>query len=438
MAVSIKLNHLRSEDKEFLQSTLMVENEELFEVVDDDYVLLPFAFARKTFELDDDISNQHDQDEPTTTTTTTDELHKLQPTTSTTPTFVGELREEQIVVKNGCLENLKETGSFIISSCPGFGKTITAINIACELNVKTLIITNKLVLINQWMESVKKFTNSTTTVQYVKPGTTSLNPSATFYVVNAINVAKKPLEFWSSVKFLVIDELHQIITKVLSKSLFRIVPDYILGLSATPYRFDDYHNAIEWFFGSSGMGKKLYCKHSVCKLRTGFKPQAIKYTSKGIDWNSVLEEQADNEERNDMIVKGVKKISDRDKGKRVWMILVKRVVHAETLVEKFEREGMKCTTLLGSAVEFDKSCKILIGTTSKIGVGFDHADIDALCIAADVKNYFVQFLGRCMRRPNSNPVVLDLEDDFYPLTRHFNERVTEYKRCGGKMFRLEL
>jgi superfamily II DNA or RNA helicase len=285
------------------------------------------------------------------------------------------------------------------------------------------------------MESIVKYTDATETkIQYVKPTAIALDANASFYVVNAINICKKSEKFWSPIKFLIVDELHQIITKVLSKSLFRIVPRYVLGLSATPYRFDEYQQAIAWFFGSTIIGKDLYVRHTVYRLMTGFKPLKVKYTTKGVDWNSVLEEQSENDDRNELIVSTIIELNKRPTScGRTWMILVKRVAHAETLVEKFAKYGVACTTLLRSAVEFDKSCKILIGTTSKIGVGFDHAAIDALCIAADVKNYFVQFLGRCMRRPDAYPIVLDLEDDFTSLKRHFDGRVSEYKKHGGRI-----
>jgi hypothetical protein len=89
--------------------------------------------------------------------------------------------------------------------------------------------------------------------------------------------------------------------------------------------------------------------------------------------------------------------------------------------------------LTGSNKEFNKSTKILIGTTPKIGVGFDHSPIDALCMAADVLEYFEQFLGRCMRRQDVEPIVIDFKDDFKPLVRHLNIRIEKYIDYGGSV-----
>ena len=71
--------------------------------------------------------------------------------------FEGVLREEQIEVKSEALDILTDTGSVVLSLATGMGKTITSINLACCIKLKTLVIVNKIVLIKQWEESIVKF-----------------------------------------------------------------------------------------------------------------------------------------------------------------------------------------------------------------------------------------------------------------------------------------
>lgn len=409
MAEKLALNNLEKSDKEFIISSLTMydNNEECFEISSTDKLYLPLAFFRSNFEWKRSIAT---------------------PTTETMK-FNGNLRKEQLIIYDYSLDKLlNDDGYCIISAKPGFGKTITALAIACKLNVKTLIVVNKLILINQWIESVKKFIDGTN-IQYVTPSTNSLDPSVSLYVVNAVNVIKKSRKFWKCIKFLVVDELHQIVTPVLSKCLLRFVPNYLLGLSATPYRFDEYDKAITWFFGKKNkIGKRLNTKHVVKIVKTDWTPKIIKYTRKGIDWNNILNEQYSSKERNLIIVNSILSYPDK-----TWLILVKRVNHALELIKLFSEinKSIKCSTLISTDTTFDKNCNVLIGTTSKIGVGFDYAEIDALCIAADVKNYFVQFLGRCMRKPDVQPLVIDFEDDYYLLRKHLDERKKEYVKYGG-------
>lgn len=416
MAECFKLKDLKNIDKEFIQSSLEIYSLENHRIVDECFDLdeinlyLPLAFARSQFELIQ---------------------HKIKPTECIN--FTANLRDEQKTVYDHSVNNLQSDGYSIISAQPGFGKTITALAIACKLRVKTAIVVNKLILIDQWKESIAQFTSSSNTsnvftnVQYVTSKTKKLDDAVSFYIINAINVRKKPRNFWSPIKFLIVDELHQIVTKSLSQSLLEFVPNCILGLSATPFRFDEYDKAIKWFFGEKKIGNQLYSRHSVIIVKTNWTPSIIRYTRRGkIDWNSILEQQCSSDKRNNLIISNVMKYPEKK-----WLILVKRVAHAINLKEKFQMYNISCSTLIGSSVTFDKQCRVLIGTTSKIGVGFNHVTLNALCIAADVKNYFIQFLGRCMRNPNVEPLVIDFADKYGPLDRHLAERIKEYKKHGG-------
>lgn len=354
--------------------------------------------------------------------------------------FVGELRERQIVVRDKSMKILRKRGNVIISAEPGFGKTITCIEMICTLDHPTMIFVKQSVLVDQWIRSFEEFAPSKSIfhVRSNKP----LKEDADVYIVNPLILRNEKSKFsskdFSHVKVLVVDELHQIVTKTMMKAFFKFKPMYLIGLSATPYRpkDDPYAPAIEWFFGKRVVGDKLSKKHEVYVLKTNFVPdiQINRYTGK-LDWNSVLTSQCESKERNALIVEAVLKLDAPDKN---WLILVKRIEHAKLLKESFVSRGLDCDTMIGSEKTFDKSVKVLIGTTPKIGVGFDHAPINALCMAADVVEYFEQFLGRCMRKQDSNPIVLDFKDSFGPLENHLSKRIQKYKECGGTVKTLHL
>ena len=89
--------------------------------------------------------------------------------------------------------------------------------------------------------------------------------------------------------------------------------------------------------------------------------------------------------------------------------------------------------------QYDKNCRsVLIGTVSKVGVGFDNPNIDALFVATDLQAYFIQTLGRCMRRPDVKPIIVDLIDNNTSLIKHFKERLKVYREHGGKVKALKL
>lgn len=411
MAYSMLLEKISPDDRKYIQDTLVLNDSSLFLVSDDGKnVNVPFAFAYEEF----------------------DKPPRKEGKILSSMNFTGALRKEQTSVAKQTISRLtSKVPCSVIAYPPGFGKTITAIYIACQMRMKTLVVINRVILVQQWVNSIKMFAKETV-VQFLKPKG-KINPRAHFVIVNAQNIGKFNRSTFSDIGLLIVDELHQMITKRYSELLLGITPSCLLGLSATPYRFDDYNRAIGWFFGKHVLKKSLSKTHNVSIVHSNFYP-TIKYTLDGrIDWNAVLVSQSEDEPRNKMIVDTVMKWPTRK-----WLILVKRVNHVNLLKELFNNAGVPVETLMQKQLTFDKTVNILIGTTSKIGVGFDHADIDSLVVAADVKNYFIQFLGRCMRRPNCVPLVVDIADNFCSvLKRHFDERIKVYEDHGGVITRLE-
>jgi superfamily II DNA or RNA helicase len=349
--------------------------------------------------------------------------------------FQGKLRTDQIFVKNETIKYLKERGSAIISAKPGFGKTITSIDILCFLNVPTMIFVKQSIVAEQWIKSLKSFAPEK---KILKLSKNTFDETADVYIVNPILFKKNNntvffkrnrLEMLKRVKFVIVDELHQIISKVLHKALFKVSPDYLLGLSATPYRpkQDPMMPAIDLFFGDKIVKNPLFKKHFVFVVKTYFSPEIkINQITKKLDWNNVLNDQAKNEKRNNIIIQCIQKFPNQ-----TWLVLVKRVEHANILSEMLKKINLENCTLTGSTKTFDKRTKILIGTTCKLGTGFDHSPIDGLIIASDCVEYFEQFLGRCMRRLDVEPIIFDFEDSFGPLKKHLAIRVDKYKLHGG-------
>lgn len=346
--------------------------------------------------------------------------------------FDGELREQQINIATKSLYMLAENGSVIISACTGAGKTVTSIYIATVLQRKTLILTNKTMLINQWAESIKKFC-PTLTCQILKPKKTIKDPNATFFIANPINIPKFSKEFYNDIDVVIMDELHQLISPKGLRNLFYLQPSFLIGLSATPIRYDSYDECIPMFFGTRHVGLKLLKYHTVYTIKTNYKPPVVISPTLGLDWNAVLDGQANDMERNNLVCDIIEKLPNRN-----WLVLVKRIRHAELLEKILNSKGISCELLIRSKQEYDKETKVLIGTVSKVGVGFDNPKIDSLIVAADLKAYFIQSLGRCMRNPEVKPIVVDLIDDFSPLVKNYKEREKVYKEHGGTIKELEI
>jgi len=376
-----------------------------YEITDYDSVLLPFAYSVQKLNL---------------------KRRSRDLFTPMTSPFEGELRDEQNVVKTEAISILNKKGSVILSMYCGFGKTITSINLACAIGMKTLVIVNKLVLMKQWEESINRFCPSAV-VQKVTPKSKP-DASANFLIINAINTPKLSKEFFSTIGLVIVDEAHLIMAETVSKCMQSISPRYLIGLTATPYRPDGLDALLEFYFGIDKIIRELWREHLVYKVETGFEP-IVELTAQGrMNWGSVLDSQSKDKTRNELIVDIISHFKERN-----FLVMVKRVEQGELLEKMLLERGEDVTSLVGARQTFEVSSRILIGTCSKVGTGFDHPRLDTLLLAADVEEYFIQYLGRCMRTRDGTPIVFDIVDDNGVLKKHYNTRKKIYLKHGGKI-----
>lgn len=350
--------------------------------------------------------------------------------------FRGSLREEQKQCRDKALLMLQSHKSAMLSCYTGFGKTVTAINMASKIKLKTFIVVPKKPLLGQWEAEIKTFL-PTANVMVIVPNkikNIDLSNPPDFCIINACNIHKTDPLFLKCYGFVIVDEAHLQMTEKLSTNLLYLTPRYLLGITATPYREDGYNTLFNLFFGNEKVKYTLNKKHIVYKVKTGFAPKEEKYLKVGstykskVDWNKILDEQSKDEQRNKLIINIVSKFKDR-----VFLILVKRVEHGQHLAQRLEQLGEKVTSLLGKQQEFDKEARILIGTNSKIGTGFDHPKLDTLLCGCDMVSYYIQFIGRVMRRKDVEPVIFDLVDSHPTLKKHFEKRLKVYTKHGGEV-----
>lgn len=415
MSLELDINNITDEEMDKINTEMKIKMEDKYsfgpakyfipyEVINDDSVLIPFSYA-------------------------VNELKRARKSRGMfekmTHPFEGVLRDEQTVVRDEAIRTLNKTGSVILSMYCGFGKTITSINLACCVGMKTLIVVNKLVLMKQWEESIHRFCPNAT----VKKVTTkSKSTDADFLIVNAINAQKIGKDMFETVGVVIVDEAHLIMAETVSKSLQVVSPRYLIGLTATPYRPDGFDLLLEFYFGKNKIVRELWREHLVYKVDTGFKP-TVELTEAGkLNWGVVLDSQSKDDARNGMIVDIIRKFADRH-----FLVLVKRVEQGELLERMLLAHGENVTSLVGARQSFDTESRILIGTCSKVGTGFDHPNLDALLLAADVEEYFIQYLGRCMRTRDGVPIIFDLVDDNGVLKKHYNTRKKIYQKHGGKI-----
>lgn len=340
--------------------------------------------------------------------------------------FVGKLRDEQKEVKKEAVKYLNKDGCCLLALRIAFGKTCLSINIACSIKMKTLIVVHKLVLIKQWKESIGNFSNARIQVLNSK---SKFDQNCDFFIMNAVNIPKMGHKFFNAIGCMVIDECHCIMAEQISYLMNYVQPRYLIGLSATPYRNDDLNILLDLYFGKNKIIRKLFHPHNVYLVYTEFKPEVKVMDTGRVDYNHILDSLSKSPERNAIIIDIINSFPDR-----CFLVLVKRIYQGNYLKKKLEELGEHVDTLLGTKQDFDKNARILIGTSSKVGTGFDHKKLDSLILAAPIKDYYMQTIGRIMRTKDRVPYIFDLVDKNPILLKHYKLRKEIYNETGGKVF----
>jgi superfamily II DNA or RNA helicase len=337
--------------------------------------------------------------------------------------FKGTLRDYQRATKRDVIDRLNEYGACLLSLPVGWGKTIFSIYISCKIRLKTLILVNRLVLMDQWVEAIKSVC-SNPKIQVLKTKS-ELDLTNDFFIMNALNVSKKPLDFFRDIGTLICDEVHLLCSPTQYQSFFRVCPRYSIALSATPTRLDGMDKLLEFFFSRDKIEQKLVKKHYVQIVHTGITFDQ-KYNSDGsLNWNSVINGQAISEPRNRMIISIIQKNPERN-----MLVLCKRLVQGEWLIDQLTSMGESVTDLIRQD-KYDPNARILVATIQKCGVGFSHEKMDSLILAGDLEEKYIQVLGRVFRSLHNVPLIFDIVDENPILQRHLTTRKRVYKETGG-------
>lgn len=345
--------------------------------------------------------------------------------------FTSVLRAVQQEIKTECIAQLNRKGCVLISLYPGAGKTCLSIFLASRIGLKTLIVCHRLVLIEQWQAAISRFIRNPR-IGFVKSGLSEARLRAQldndFLLINAQNVKKLGWEAFRDVGLVIVDEIHAIMAESLSECMSYVTPRYLIGLSATPHRPDGLDKLLDFYFGDANdrIIRELHHPHDVYQIPTSITFEEDSKTQ----WSALISSQCCNVDRNELIVDILLHPGFRH---RHFLVLCKRVEQARQIAERvMEREEKETVSVMTEDTNhFDENARIIVASIQKCGVGFSHDVLDALVMASDVEEYFIQYLARVMRTEDVKPIVFDLVDNHPTLKRHFRTRKQVYEHAGG-------
>jgi superfamily II DNA or RNA helicase len=322
-------------------------------------------------------------------------------------TFKGRLKPFQQIAVDKMLA--KDFGT--LSSATGSGKTVMALFIIAKRKQPALIIVHNKELAAQWVAQIGTFLGiESDNVGIIGGGKKIVGNKITVSLVQSLY--KCADEVAKSIGFLLVDECHRCPSRTFTEAVSEFDSQYMLGLSATPYRRDQLSKLIFWYLGDKHhevdkgqlieSGDVLPAKVVFCT--TDFSTRYDPIT----EYSKMLAELASNTKRNIQIATDIANEAAKNSG--ICLILSDRKAHCENLQSLLRYRFKLASELLTGDLDMTERKKvvervnrgdvqILIATGQLIGEGFDCKGLTTLFLATPIKfsGRLLQYLGRVLR-----------------------------------------
>ena len=248
--------------------------------------------------------------------------------------------------------------------------------------------------------------------------------------------------------FTIVDECHHISAEVFSRSLFKIVTKYMLGLSATMDRKDGLTKVFKKFMGPVVVKKERPLQDNVVV-------KAIEYTTDDEEFSKVslnfrghtnytimIKKLCEFNRRSEFILKVVQDLLKKDTPELHIMIIGHNKSLLKYLYDAIEnRKIAPVGYYIGGMKEKDlktsEGKKIIIATYAMAEEALDIKTLSTLVMATpkvDVR----QAVGRILRNVEGKKLVVDIIDKHDIFKKHWCKRRTWYKKQQFKIMRTDL
>lgn len=394
------------------------------------YISLPYRYAKDIFKR----SNDHID-------------HRDLPGLPEHNLYHAQLKDEQAEVAVECFRQLEINGTTIVGLYPGFGKTYIGSWLSYHLGLMTMVVAPRQPLLDSWTTTFRA------AMPWAKLWIVGVNDKE--YNFDAIEyddqlpdiiicldprIGKIPSDVLALVGTLIIDEAHMIATPSRIKGLLSIFPRYVILETATLERPDGMHSICHLIAGKEGVFVTSNDRYTLYDVQLPFIEATEISTSMGVSYGGICSSLAENDMYNNVIL-GIVMANPS----RKFILLTRLVKHANVLKKLLNDNGIEADTLVGTKKRYSDST-VLIGTFSKIGVGFDEAtacdtfagrksDTMILCHSVKTVQNFEQFRGRVMRV--KNPEIYWLTPKNKMIKRHLYGLRDWIAQTNGKIVKVD-
>jgi len=328
----------------------------------------------------------------------------------------------------------------------GQGKTVMSLKMISDIKKKTLIIVHKEFLMNQWIERIEEFL-PTAKVGKIQGQVFDIEgKDIVIGMLQTLYDKDFGANAFTSFGLTVIDEVHRIGSEQFSKTLFKTVTPYMLGISATVDRKDKLTKVLYMFIGDKIYSEERKDDDPVCV-------RAINYSSRDTEFNEVEYDFRGNPKystmisklceygpRSDFIIRIVADLLKENDSKQIMILC-----HNRSLL-KYLYEGI-CGRDLASIgyyvggmkqadLQTTETKQIVLATYAMAAEALDIKTLSSL-IMVTPKTDITQSVGRILRVKGNNPIVVDIVDSHDLFQKQWVQRRRFYKKCNYRIRQID-
>lgn len=362
--------------------------------------------------------------------------------------FNGKLRDIQQEPINAFIDtvnNKKKLGGIISVPC-GFGKTIMAIYVACYFKKKTLFISHKDFLNEQFINSIKQFVPDARIGKIKQKIIDIENKDIVIATLQSLAMKDYDSKIFNDFGLVIIDECHHIASEVFSRAFRKMNIRISLGLSATLNRKDGLRKVFEWYLGKSVY--KMKTNEKECNMIVNIHKyfvhdlnySSIKTMYNGtINMVSMVNNICNYKPRTLFIINILIDILEKDNNRKV-LILSERKNQLKDIEELIVLNNIASSSygyyiggMRMSELDISATKQIILATYQMSSEGLNIPTLNTIILASPISD-IQQSVGRILREKKTErkyiPLCIDIYDDFSIFKYKGNKRINYYKSNG--------
>jgi len=335
---------------------------------------------------------------------------------------------------------------FVLGDFTVTHNTVMALKIISLLKKKTLIIVHKEFLMNQWIERIAEFLPSATVGKIQGQVFDVKGNDIVIGMVQTLYDKEYPTDAFSCFGLTIIDEVHRIGSEQFSRTLFKTITPYMLGISATVDRKDKLTRVLYMFIGNKIYNETRENDDPVCVRAIQYKTEDPVFNETELDfrgnpkYSTMIVKLCDYNRRSDFIVRIIGDLIAEEHEKQIMVLCHNRslltylydaIEHRKIATVGYYVGGMKQANLQETETK-----QIVLATYAMAAEALDIKTLSTL-IMVTPKTDITQSVGRILRVKHEKPIIVDIIDSHDIFQNQWIQRKRFYKKSNYRIREIE-